>query len=163
MPNQNKFKNKVLKIFFIGSLVPLLIISLGSLYLAVITGQKSIGDTQNLALENAVGKTQKFIGEKMEIFNLVISGTAGKLSDIDAPTLNYLLTNLYQLTTPLEIIFADSDGQVLGFKSAANNQIDNNINYRQDFITAISGKNYYGQIETVNGKPAMRLASQIQN
>jgi len=163
MPNQNKFKNKVLKIFFIGSLLPLLIISLGSLYLAVITGQKSIADTQNLALENAVEKTQKFIGEKMEIFNLVISGTAGKLSDIDAPTLNYLLTNLYQLTTPLEIIFADSDGQVLGIKSTINIQSESNINYRPDFITAMSSKNYYGQIETINGKLAMRLASQIQN
>ncbi len=163
MPSQNKFKNKVLKIFFIGSLVPLLIISLGSLYLAVITGQKSIADTQDLALENAVEKTQKFISEKMEIFNLVVSGTALKLSDIDAPTLDYLLNNLYQLTTPLEIVFADSDGQILGFKSTVNNQVDTSIYNRPDFITAMSGKNYYGQIETINGKLAMRLASQIQN
>ncbi|MEI6597093.1 MAG: sensor histidine kinase, partial [bacterium] len=136
---------------------------LGSLYLAVITGQKSIADTQDLALENAVEKTQKFISEKMEIFNLVVSGTALKLSDIDAPTLDYLLNNLYQLTTPLEIVFADSDGQILGFKSTVNNQVDTSIYNRPDFITAMSGKNYYGQIETINGKLAMRLASQIQN
>ncbi len=164
MPNQNKFKNKVLKIFFIGSLVPLLIISLSSLYIAYKTGQKSIADTQNLALENAVEKTQKFIGQKMEIFNLVISGTASKLSDIeDADTLYYLMTNLYDLTKPLEIIFADNDGQILGFKSTISIQTETNISSRPDFIVAMSGKNYYGQIESINGMPAMRLTSQVQN
>lgn len=147
----------------IGSLLPLIIISSGSLYLEIQTGEKSISDTQNLALSNAVEKTQKFIGQKMEIFNLVISGTAGKLSDINAPTLDYLLTNLYGLTTPLEISFADKGGQILGYKSAALVQAENNIYSRPDFISAISGKNYYGQIELINGKPTMRLASQIQN
>ncbi len=163
MAQTKKFENKVFKIFLIGSLLPLLIISAGSLYLEIQTGEKSISDTQNLALSNAVEKTQKFIGQKMEIFNLVVGFDAKKLSNLDAPALNYLINNLYQLTTPLEIIFADSDGQILGYKSAALTLAENNIYSRPDFISAISGKNYYGQIELINGKPAMRLASQIQN
>lgn len=163
MAQQKKFKTKVLKTLFIGSLLPLVIVSIGSLYLAIKTGQKSIADTQNLALENVVEKTQKFVSGKMEIFNLVISGTATKLSDIDANTIDYLITNLYGLAEPSEIIFADKDGQVLAFKSNLGEQTITNISARQDFVTAMSGKNYYGQIELIGNKPIIRMASQIQN
>ena len=163
MNQQKKFKTKVLKILLIGSLLPLVVVSVGSLYLAIKTGQKSLADTQNLALENVVEKTQKFVSGKMEIFNLVVSGTATKLSDIDATTIDYLITNLYGLAEPSEIIFADKDGQVLAFKSNLGEQTTTNISARQDFITAMSGKNYYGQIELIGNKPIIRMASQIQN
>lgn len=164
MKKQKRFKFKILRVFFLISILPLLIISASSLYIVVSSGQKNIIELQNLAIDNTSEKVQKFLNEKMDMFNLVVSGTPKSLRDIDMNNLNYLIDNLRTMAGDVsEISFINRDGVEIVKRSLVGGTRYNNVREREDFQTAFSGKNYIGEVVYEDGISLIRLSSQIEN
>lgn len=164
MKNRKKFKSKILKSFFLISILPLLIISSTSLFIVFDSGKKNIIELENLAMDNASEKVQKFLNEKMDVFNLVVSGEPKSLREIDLNNLNYLIDNLRNMAGDvLEISFVDRSGVELVKRSFEDDTRLNNIRGRDDFQIAFSGRNYFSEVTYSNGVPLIRLSSQIEN
>lgn len=162
--NKKKFKTKIFKIFVFVSIMPLLIISISSLSTIIQTRQKNISELQTLAIENASEKTKNFLDEKMEMFNLVISGTPENITEIDTNNLNYLIDNLKESAGNVnEISFVDKNGFEITKKSDYGNIKLLNISKRDDFKNAIQDKNYFGPIQFTEQETTMRIASKIEN
>lgn len=146
------------------SILPLLIISASSLYIVIDSGQKNIIELQNLAIDNTSEKVQKYLNEKMDVFNLVISGPARSLRENDMNSLNYLMNNLKEMADDVvEISFVDRNGLEIVKSSDIGNYQPANISSREDFITAFSGRNYFSEVTYKDSAPFMRMASQIEN
>jgi len=191
-PKRKKFKIKILKIFILISITPLLIISLSNLYLVIKTRQQNIAELQNLAISNAGEKVKKFLNQKIEGLNLVVSGSPSeqgkvtkKLTEINPNNLIFFIKSVQKTSDNIKKInFIDQDGSIivqmkenninikkyyqeetkLVYKTKINvvDKIDSNVSRQPDFKTAIAGQNYFGSLE-YNNKPIMRLASQIEN
>ncbi|MEA3398411.1 MAG: sensor histidine kinase [Patescibacteria group bacterium] len=118
---RKKFINKILLIFVLVGLLPLLIISASSLFIVVKTRQQNIMELQNLAINNVDDKVTKYLNEKMEGFNLVISGSpdastvpVGKLETIDPNNLIFLIQSIKETAGEInKINFIDSEGDTL--------------------------------------------------
>ena len=167
MKNRKKFKSKIIKSFFLISILPLLIISSTSLYIVFDSGKKNIIELENLAIDNASEKVQKFLNEKMDVFNLVLSGNANDLKEIEINYLSYLNDLVNNLSTMagdvVEISYINSVGmEVVKIPFVGAPKL-NNVKDREDFRTAFSGQNYFGEVIYENNMPLIRLASQIES
>ncbi len=164
MENRKKFKFRILRVFFLIAILPLLIISASSLFIVFSYGQKNIVELQNLAIDNTSEKVQKFLNEKMDVFNLVVSGDPKSLQEIDLNNLNYLIDNLRTMAGDVvEISFIDRSGVEIVKRSIRDTSRLNNIRGREDFQAAFSGRNYFSEITYEEGAPLIRLSSQIEN
>ncbi len=195
---QKKFKSKVLAIFFLISFLPVLIIAVTNLYLVIKTRQQSIVELQNLAMENLSEKITKYLNQKAEGLNLVVSGDIESINDLPVNNLYFLLFNSFNHSLPNSLEFIDENGFIIAkannsssflynkdYLEKYNNdeilfqdnngnfvkktdlkifsQIESNVSESQDYKAAISGEDYFGQLEFVDNIPAMRLATQIRN
>ncbi len=187
------FKVKILKIFLFVSLLPLLILSASNIYIVISSRQKNIAELQNLAIENASEKITKFINQKIEGMNLVVSGSArngapvSNLHDIDPLNLAFLIGSIKENAGEMaqSVDFIDNDGRILlrndstsGLtiasyfegsggqlpeNAAKKEKIADNASAEDYFQKALSGRNYFGKLEFTGGKPLMQIASQIEN
>ena len=199
MPIQKKkFKSKVLAIFFLISLLPVLIIAASNIYLVIKTRQQSIVELQNLAMENLSEKITKYLNQKSEGLNLVVSGDIESINDLPINNLYFLLFNSFNHSRPNSLEFIDENGFIIAKANGAfsflynkdylakynddeilfqdNNggfvkktdlkifsQIESNVTESIDYKKAISGEDFFGQLEFIDNVPVMRLATQIRN
>ena len=167
---RKKFRNKVFAVFILISILPLLIVSLSSLIIVIKTRQQNIAELQNLAIETAGEKTNAFVNEKMELFNLVLD-MDGDFSTLDPETragaisaLENIINNISQTVGDLkEISFTDKSGRELVRRSGGVPAALRNIADEPQFQSAIAGDNYYGEVRYTAAGPVMVLASQIEN
>lgn len=159
---EKKFRTKLFKIFILISLVPLIIISYDSLSVTIRTREKNIAELQALAIENTSDKVKKFLDQKMEVFNLIVSGEADDIKEIDAANLNHLIESLKESAGDVEeISFASRNGQELVKLSQDPRLL--NISDSPEFITAAAGQNYFSGVVYTDKGPEMRMASRIEN
>ena len=101
------------------------------------------------------------------IFNLVIDATPEDISEVNSNTLNFLVRELKNEAGNVnEISFIDRYGNEIVKKSDVQGLdivVLNNVVNRDDFKIAISGKNYFSEINYTLAGPVMRIASQIEN
>lgn len=135
---RKKFKTKVLKIFILITLAPLFIVSLSNLYLVVKTRQQNILEIQNLAIENAQEKIIKYLNEKSEGLNLVVTATGQSqyqlqsIRQMPVNNLYFLLNNAYNSSQPNTMDFIDQDGYII-VKINNNGSIAFNRDYLDQF------------------------------
>ncbi len=199
MPIQKKkFKSKVLAIFFLISLLPVLIIAASNIYLVIKTRQQSIVELQNLAMENLSEKITKYLNQKSEGLNLVVSGDIESINDLPINNLYFLLFNSFNHSRPNSLEFIDENGFIIAKANGASSflynkdylakynddeilfqdnnggfvkktdlkifsQIESNVTESIDYKKAISGEDFFGQLEFIDNVPVMRLATQIRN
>ncbi len=110
---RKKFKYKVLVTFMLISLVPLMIISLSSLYLVVKTRQQNILELMHLAINNASDRINKLIREKSEGLRLVVGAPIQSITDLPGINLYPLLMSSLDTTQPLILNFIDPQGRIV--------------------------------------------------
>ena len=128
-PGVSKFKAKVLLIFILISSVPLLVISFGNLYLVIHSRESEIVDQQKLAMENASTKIGKYLQEKFDGLNLVISASMKSVSDLHVNDLDFLLLNSFNVSAPLSLDFINPEGEIV-----ARINKERQAQYAKDFI-----------------------------
>ncbi len=128
-PGVSKFKIKVLLIFILISSVPLLVISFGNLYLVIHSRESEIVDQQKLAMENASTKIGKYLQEKFDGLNLVISAPMKSVSDLHVNDLDFLLLNSFNVSAPLSLDFINPEGEIV-----ARINKERQAQYAKDFI-----------------------------
>ncbi|MEA1963170.1 MAG: sensor histidine kinase, partial [Patescibacteria group bacterium] len=116
---KKKFKSKVLAIFFLISFLPVLVIAAGNLYLVVKTRQQSIAELQNLAMENLSEKITKYLNQKSEGLNLVVSGDIESINDLPINNLYFLLFNSFNHSRPNSLEFIDENGFIIAKANGA--------------------------------------------
>jgi len=128
-PGVSKFKAKVLLIFILISSIPLLVISFGNLYLVIHSRESEIVDQQKLAMENASAKIGKYLQEKFDGLNLVISAPMKSVSDLHVNDLDFLLLNSFNVSAPLSLDFINPEGEIV-----ARINKERQAQYAKDFI-----------------------------
>lgn len=163
---KRSFKIKIIKLFLISSLLPLLVISVSSLYITIRTRQQNIVELENLAIENASEKIEKYLNQKVETFNLVINTDPESISDIDMATLDFLIENIRNTAGHIEAIsFISRDGQEILKKARTESPVYSLADYSDaDFFReAITLRKHFGEVREMNGRKVIQLASQIEN
>lgn len=159
-----KFRTKIFLSFVLVSLLPLFIISYNSLDLVIKTRQVNISELEFLAIENASDKVKKFLNQKMEMFNLVVSATTTDISQIDLNNLNHLIdASSAAAGDIIEISFVDKSGNEIVKRATDENYELLNISGSEEFKKTISGENYFGSVIYTPTGPIIKLASQIEN
>ncbi len=128
-PGVSKFKAKVLLIFILISSIPLFVISFGNLYLVIHSRESEIVDQQKLAMENASTKIGKYLQEKFDGLNLVISAPMKSVSDLHVNDLDFLLLNSFNVSAPLSLDFINPEGEIV-----ARINKERQAQYAKDFI-----------------------------
>ena len=139
MPKRKKFKIKILKIFILISITPLLIISLSNLYLVIETRKQNIAELQNLAIENASEKVKKILNQEIEWLNLVVSGSSSeqgnvikKITEINPNNLIFFIKSVYESSGNIKKInFIDKDGSII-IQIDENNTINLKQYYQEE-------------------------------
>ena len=134
MPIQKKkFKTKILVIFFLISLLPVLIIAVSNIYLVIKTRQQSIVELQGLAMENLSEKITKYLNQRAEGLNLVVSGDIKSINDLPINNLYFLLFNSFNHSQPNSLEFIDENGFIVA-------KTDNNafFSYNENYLTKYS-------------------------
>lgn len=120
-----KFRNKVFVVFLLISLLPIIIISSSNLYVIIKTRQQNISEMQNLAINNAYEKITKYLNQKMEGLNLVVSGkqssvseqVPAKLTETNPNNLIFLLQKRWRQENTNNVVesinFIDTDGTII--------------------------------------------------
>ena len=133
MPIQKKkFKSKVLAIFFLVSFLPVLIIAVTNLYLVIKTREKNIAELQNLAMENLREKITKYLNQKAEGLNLVVSGDIESINDLPINNLYFLLFNSFNHSQPNSLEFVDENGFIIAKANSASSFLYNK-NYLEKY------------------------------
>ena len=118
--------------------MPLFIVSLSNLYLVIKTRQQNILEIQNLAIENAQEKINKYLNEKSEGLNLVVTATGQSqyqlrsIRQMPANNIYFLLNNAYNSSQPNAMDFIDKDGYII-VKINNNGSIAFNRDYLNQF------------------------------
>lgn len=162
-PNK-KFKTRIFRVFIFIAFVPFLLISYNSLSIITKTRKQNIAELQALALETAGEKIKKFLDQKIETFNLVVSGAATDLAEIDAANLNHLIDSIQAAAGDvLEINFIDKNGNEIIKRVAAENLPKSNISQQPEFKATVAGKNYFGPVVYTENGPVMQMAAPVEN
>jgi len=129
------FRGKVIKIFILITILPLLIVSVSNLYLVIITRQKNISEFQHLALDNASEKVVKYIDDKSDGLNLIISSPIDSLHSLLAKDTLFLLINSFETSQPNNLDFIDRRGNLMA-------RIDKkgNVAFNRLYINELSGR-----------------------
>ncbi len=138
-PKRKKFKIKILKIFILISIAPLLIISLSNLYLVIETRKQNIAELQSLAIGNASEKVKKFLNQQIEMLNLVVSGSSSeqgkvtkKLTEINPNNLIFFIKSVQEASGNVKKInFIDKDGSII-IQIDENNSINLKKYYQKE-------------------------------
>jgi signal transduction histidine kinase len=163
---KSKFQRKVFKVFLMVSLVPLLVLGMIDLWTVIETRQQSIVELTNLALDVTSEKIQKYITQKSEVLNLVVSTNQSiDVSQIDKQNLGDLLDNLSKTAGDITAMaFVSMDGrEVVKFDQAATTTFSVVENEQPYFQEVLASGRYFGPLEFRNGRPLMKLAGKIEN
>lgn len=186
---EKKFKKKVLVIFILISIIPLITIFTANIYLIIINRQQTIVEQQQLAVDNASNKITKYFQEQSQGLSLVVSAPINSIRELSFNDINFLLKNSYESGKPISLDFIDNQGVItakinaegkffysseyLSFIASSSpstlsnanpmGSLEADVSNSPDYMTAISGESYYGLLEFVDNSPVMRIASQIKN
>ncbi|RLC39011.1 hypothetical protein DRH27_00805 [Candidatus Falkowbacteria bacterium] len=133
------FRGKVIKIFILITILPLLIVSISNLYLVIITRQKNISEYQHLALDNAGEKVLNYIDEKSDGLNLIISSPIGSLHSLLAKDTLFLLINSFETSRPNNLDFIDKQGNLM-----ARIDKNRNIAFNRLYIDELTSREEVG-------------------
>lgn len=151
---------------FIG-LAPLLVISAVSLTTVIETRLENISELESQVIDSAAEKIKRYLDQKMSVFNLVVDLEIENISEVEKEKIDFLAKGLKEATGNVEeLVFIDRDGRELA-KETNTLQTEplslQGVSERDDFETAIAGKNYFGPVEYNLAEPTMIIASQIEN
>lgn len=163
----SKFRVKVLRVLLFVGVLPLVIVSVVSLFTVVNTRLKNVSELQAQVITAVEEKVNRYLDQKISVFNLVIDLNPDNISEINKNTLQFLARGLKEAAKDInEISFVDKYGkeivkesQVQGIEAGALK----NISQEESFQTAINGKNYFGPVYYTLAGPIMHMASQIEN
>jgi signal transduction histidine kinase len=130
---RRKFKNRVVTVFALISLLPLLVITISILILVWSTQQNNIVDLEKLAIANTEDKITKYFQEQLDALNIVVTADIKSLYEIPVDNLVFLLQSSYNISNPRSLEFIDSSGDSV-LKLQTNDDIVYNSNYLNNQI-----------------------------
>ncbi|GAG20825.1 unnamed protein product, partial [marine sediment metagenome] len=158
---------KVLRILLFVGILPLIIISVVSLFTVINNRLKNISELQAQVISTAEEKVNRYLDQKIGVFNLVVDLNPDNLSEINTDTLRFLANGLKEAAEDInEISFVDKYGKEIVKVSdvqGSESPILSNISSAPSFKTAIKGESYFGPVYYTLAGPIIHMASQIEN
>lgn len=162
-----KFREKVLRALLFIGVLPLVVVSVISLLTVINTRLENISELQDQAITAAEEKVNRYLEQKIGVFNLVIDLNPDNISEIATDKLMFLAEGLIGATSDInEISFIDKYGkEIIKESSTQGTEIValKNIKSENSFKTAIKGENYFGPVYYTMSGPIVHMASQIEN
>lgn len=162
-----KFRTKILRSLLLIGIAPLLTIFLISLITIVDTRLGDIAELQEQTINGAEEKIERYLDQKLSVFNLVINLDVDDISKIKEENLEFLAKGLKDEAKDVnEITLIDRQGREKLKVSDIQRQDFypfKNVSQLEDFKTAITGQEYLGPVNYTTAGPVMRLASRIEN
>jgi len=163
----SKFQAKIFRILILVGIFPLVLISSVSLITVVSTRAKNVSELQLQTIEATSEKIKGYLEEKADVFNLIIDLDVTDISKVKKESLSSLIDQMKQEIEGIhEISFINMSGQEVVKRSEIQESaflVLKDASAQLDFIEAMSGKDYFGQIDFTPSGPVMRIASQIKN
>jgi len=163
----SNFRSKVLNVLVLTGVIPLLIISVISLVTVVKTRLENISELQSEVIEGTSEKIERYLDQKINVFNLVIDLNPENISGVKKESLEFIAQGLKEAAGDVnEITFVEKYGKEIVKISDIQGLTPaplKNIKERESFKKAISGENYFGPVYYTLLGPVMHLASQIEN
>ena len=163
----SKFRTKILRALLLIGIAPLLTIFFISLIIMINTRLEDIAELQQQVIDGAEENIERYLDQKLSVFNLVINKEPDDISEIAQEDLEFLAKGLKEAAEDVnEITFISKAGQEL-IKDSDIHQKEfyslRNVSQNEDFKTAINGQDYLGSVNYTLAGPVMRLASRIEN
>ncbi len=161
------FRKKIFMVLVCISVIPLSGMFLSTAQTVILARVQTISDLQSQAMHIVQEKVSGFIDEKLDAFNVVVDVNPSDISEIQKESLDFLMNGVKESARDVvEISFINLQGQEVVKSSeygAVSFAVLRNVAYQRDFIEAVSGKRYIGDVQYSLSGPIVRVASQIEN
>ena len=108
----SQFRSKVSRLLLFIGVLPLIILSVISLLTVINTRLKNISELQAQAISAAQEKINRYLDQKISVFNLVVDVNPDNLSEINKETLQFLAAGIKEAAKDInEITFVDKHGK----------------------------------------------------
>jgi len=108
----SNFRSKVLNVLVLTGVIPLLIISVISLVTVVKTRLENISELQSEVIEGTSEKIERYLDQKINVFNLVIDLNPENISGVKKESLEFIAQGLKEAAGDVnEITFVEKYGK----------------------------------------------------